>query len=130
MKNDYIGMFISVIIMIFTLSLIIKFDNKNVEHKVSTNRYTVYKKTILDNNKKIYLIKCVDSNYDMFTMRLESIPNVINVDAESLYNFIKEGNQYDFMTIYYKRAYGTYPKTYILGFSEIKNKNTRERLNE
>lgn len=127
MKNDYIRMFICVVIMNIVLIVLMKIDNKSVEYNSTTKKYKVYKKTIDDKDRNSYRIKCLDSNDDMVTLYIEQIPNVTNVNTKAFYDYIKEEQYYEFTTICHRRAYGAFPNMYIIGVADANNKRKDDK---
>ena len=121
MKNDYIRMFVCVIIVSIVMVLIMKIDNGEVEHKTVTKKYEVCKKIVEDKKIKSYSLKCIDSNNDIHTLYIEDISNISNINTTEFYNYIKEGKKYEFTTVNYRKPYG-FPKMYIIGFAEIDDK--------
>lgn len=120
MKNDYVRMLTSVTIVIIVLSLILKIDNCEMDYKTNTKKYSVCKKIILNEEKNSYCIRCLDANNNLITLYLEPTSKVTNIKIQSLYEFIEEGKQYNFTTMYYKHLYNIFPKIYLIGLSEVK----------
>ena len=90
MKNDYIRMFITIVVVSVIMVLIMKIDDE-VEYKTTTKKYEVCKKVVEDKKTKSYSIKCIDFNNEIYTLYIEDISNVSNINTTDFYNYIKEG---------------------------------------
>lgn len=126
MKNDYIRMFITIVVVSVTMVLIMKIDNE-AEYKTTTKKYEVCKKVVEDKKTKSYSIKCIDSNNEIYTLCIEDISNVSNINTTNFYNYIKEGKIYEFTTVNYRKPYSTFPKMYITGFAEVDDKRKDDK---
>lgn len=122
MKNDYIRMFITIVVVSVIMVLIMKIDDNEVEYKTTTKKYEVCKKVVEDKKTKSYSIKCIDSNNEIYTLYIEDISNVSNINTTDFYNYIKEGKFYEFTTVNYRKPYSGFPKMYITGFAEVDDK--------
>lgn len=126
MKNDYIRMFITIIVFTIIMVLIMKTDDK-VEYKTTTKKYEVFNKVVENKETKSYAIKCIDSNNEVYTLCIEDISNVSNINTTEFYNYIKEGKTYEFTTVNYRKPYSGFPKMYVTGFAEVDDKRKDDK---
>ena len=127
MKNDYIRMFITIVVVSVIMVLIMKIDDDEAKYKTTTKKYEVCKKVVEDKKTKSYSIKCIDSNNEIYTLCIEDISNVSNINTTDFYNYIKEGKTYEFTTVNYRKPYTGFPKMYITGFAEVDYKRKDDK---